>query len=566
MRNSKQVIDCLIIGHNEMNFADYEDKIRKMGPHTSAYRDLELNFIRHNQRPYTAAEVFNLFFSSPESSGQNKPLAMSETFSATISYLGTYLNRRGFSFDWLNSFQDSKKELAEKLSDTCFRAIAITTTLYVSVFPIIEIIDFVKRYQPQTKIIVGGPFIYTQYFSQEKASLEYLFQSVIDADFYVINPQGESALVEILRCLKNHLPLGPIPNVFRRTPGTVTWPRVSREKNSLDENMVNWELFAHRVGEYVNARTAISCPFHCSFCAFPKHAGEYQTAGIKQVEQELTSLDRIGSVKHVHFIDDTFNIPVKRFKDLLRMMIKNRFKFKWYSHFRCQFADREMIELMKESGCVGVFLGIESGSIPILKNMNKSVKKKQYLEGLELLKKQDILLYGSFIIGFPGETEETVRDTLRFIKESGLDFFRVQLWYCDPLTPIWQEREKYRLKGNSFKWSHATMDANRASDIVEQIFMSIEEPTWVPQYNFDFDTLFQLHHRGMDIESIKGFLRGFNRGVKEKLQSHSQADISLNLLEQIQQSLGEKHMHSGEPGPASQVEILDQFNAGFDFL
>jgi hypothetical protein len=111
------------------------------------------------------------------------------------------------------------------------------------------------------------------------------------------------------------------------------------------------------------------------------------------------------------------------------------------------------------------------------------------------------------------------------------------LWYCDPITPVWKEREKYGLKGTSFEWSHTTMDASRAADIVDQVFLSIEEPTWVPQYNFEFDTLFHLLHRGIEPEKIKGFLKCFNAGVKEKLRAHSRTDISLNLLDQIQQSL-----------------------------
>lgn len=568
----KKIIDCLIIGHNEMDFSGYEMKIRKMGTNTGAFRDLDLDFIRYNNKPCTASEVFNLFYSHETANKTQKklrPLTLGETFSATIAYLGTYLHQRGFSFDYINSFQDNKEELAEKLINYDFRVVAVTTTYYVSVFPIVEIMDFIKKYNQRVKVIAGGPFIYTQYRTQDPASLEYLFNSVIGADFYVINSQGEAALVEILRRLRDHLPFDyfePFPNVYHRAnevKGAKKWPPISRENNILSENMVKWDLFTDGVGEFANLRTSISCPFSCAFCGFPQHAGKYQVAGIEEVEKELRSLNKRETIKSVHFIDDTFNIPVKRFKEILRMMIKNKFRFKWYSHFRCQFADREMIELMRESGCEGVFLGIESGNDQVLKNMNKSAKVEKYLEGIRLLKEYDILTYGSFIIGFPGETDKTVQDSIRFIKESGLDFFRAQLWYCEPITPIWQDKEKYQLKGNSFEWSHSTMDSNKAADYVDEIFMSIERPVWVPQYNFECDALFHLLHRGLNIDQIKNFLQGFNNGVREKIKKHSQAEVSLNCINQIIKSLG------GEPdvggSPSQEIDIVEKFNADFDF-
>lgn len=532
-------IDCLLIGHNEMDFAEYEAGVRKMGTHTGGFRDLDLNFIRYRGRPTTAGEIFNLFSRDRDGNGM-EPLTPGETFSGTIAYLGTYLNRRGYSFHYINSFRDNKDELTEKLKSFTYRTIAITTTLYVSVFPITEIVDFINERRRGAKIVLGGPFIYTQYRTQNATYLDYLFNTVIGADYYVINPQGEAALVEILRHLKNGIPLPQIDNVYNKSTAEDQFPDVSRENNILAENMVDWELFSGGVGTYANLRTAVSCPFSCTFCSFPRHAGKYQTAGVEEIEKELISLDKIGTVKSVQFIDDTFNVPVKRFKEILRMMIRNKFGFKWYSHFRCQFADAEMIELMKESGCEGVFLGIESGNDGILKNMNKAVNVEKYLDGIDLLKKNEILSYGSFIIGFPGETGETAGDTLRFIQESGLDFYHAQLWYCEPITPIWNDREKYLLKGNGFEWSHRTMDSRGASDWVDKIFMSVEDPTWIPLNNFEFDAVFRLLHRGLNLHKIKRFIRSFNNGVRDKIKSPHREDAGFNCIEEIRKSLEEE--------------------------
>ncbi|MDQ1354616.1 MAG: anaerobic magnesium-protoporphyrin monomethyl ester cyclase, partial [Acidobacteriota bacterium] len=185
------------------------------------------------------------------------------------------------------------------------------------------------------------------------------------------------------------------------------------------------------------------------------------------------------------------------------------------------------------SGCEGVFLGIESGSNQVLKNMNKAADTEKYLKGIELLKEYGIITFGNFIIGFPGETDETVQDTIDFIETGGLDFFRVQLWYCEPITPIWKQKEVYDIRGDSFEWSHATMDSRRASDLVEKIFLTVKNSVWVPQYNFDFDTFWHLYHRGMSIEQIRKFLESFNLAVKEKLMDPFRKEASYESLERL---------------------------------
>ena len=565
----EKTIDCLLIGHNEMNFTDYEYSIRRMGVNSGAYRDLNLNFIQYNNERYTLPQIFNHFYCGNTSTGSSgsshTPFTLGETFSAGIAYLGSYLQRRAFTFDYVNSFQEEKEQLRVKLQQENILTIAVLTTLYVSPFPILEIIDFIKQYNRSAKIIVGGPYVTNLTRSagyREQGALEYALESM-GADFYVNSSQGEAALVNIIKALKTNSPVHQIRNIFYKTGDMSYTPTaVSREDNRLAENTVKWDLFANRLRSFVNLRTAISCPFSCAFCGFPQRAGKYQVIEVDDVETELNLLKEIPAVKHLAFIDDTFNVPLERFKEILRMMIRNNYDFKWHSHFRCQFADPETIELMKESGCEGVFLGIESGSNEILGNMNKKTTVEKYLKGLQLLKDNGILTYGSFIIGFPGETEETVQETIKFITQGGLDFFRVQLWYCEPITPIFKRQEEFQIEGESFEWSHKTMDSKRAADIVEDIFLSFEDPVWIPQYNFEFDGLFHLLHKGIPLEQVTRFLKAFNSGIKEKLNDPSRREVSAAVLRQLEETC----MGDGpaKPPPGKGKNILSGYNADFE--
>ncbi len=556
----RREIDCLLIGHNEINFEEYEKIAETMGMNSGAYRDLNLNFIRWNNKPYTAAGIFNLLM---DKEGTYKPLNFGETFSAAIAHLGSYLNRNGFTFNYVNSFQDEKDKLAEILKDNTIITIAILTTLYVFALPIIEIIDFVKKHNQQAKLVVGGPFISTQVRSQDRGALEYLFKDTIKADFYVNSSQGEATLVKIIGALKNNLPLDQVENILYKAGDKLLSTTVLEENNKLSENPVNWNLFAENIGPYVNLRTAISCPFSCAFCGFPERAGKYQTLDAEHIERELKILDSIGVVRNVNIVDDTFNIPKKRFREILEMMIKNKFKFKWHSFFRCQYADKETIEMMRESGCEGVFLGIESGNEHILKAMNKGSDLEKYMDGISLLKENGIVTFGSFIVGFPGETHETVKDTVKFIKESGLDFYRAQLWYSDPITPIWKEKEKYQIKGESFEWSHATMDSKTACDLIDEAFLDIEDPIWIPQYNFDFDSIWHLIHQGMSLDDVKDFLRAFYKGLKEKLLVPGQQEAGHEVIQQLMRIC--RGTGDFDNSLTEEPNIIEKYDAGFDY-
>lgn len=536
----KKEIDCLFIGHNEMNFTEYEEAIKRMGINSGAYRDLNLNFIRYNNKPYTISDLFNIFYyqndaDSDAAHSNEKPFYISESFNAAISYLGTYLHTRGYTFDYVNSFQCSKGELIEKMEKNDYLTIAIITTLYVSELPLLEIMKFIKSYDQRAKVIIGGPFVSTRIRTLEAEELNYLFSSIIDADIYINSSQGEKTLVDIIHALKNNQSIDGINNIYFKKDKKIVSTPVLREDNKLSENMVDWRIFERNVGEceYVNLRTAISCPFSCSFCGFPQHAGKYQTAGVDAIEGELITLCKIKSLNSIHFVDDTFNIPKERFKKILKMIIRNQFEFKWHSYLRCQFIDKETVELMRDSGCEGVFLGLESGNNQILKAMNKATHVEHYLKGIELLRENGIVTFGDFIIGFPGETDETVRDTVEFIEKSGLDFYRAQLWYYEHITPIFKERDSYKIKGDGFEWSHVTMNHKQACDIIENIFSSVKVPVWIPQYNFDFDSIWHLKHRGMSIDGIKKFLERFNAAVNNKLSHSSPDDVSYNALENI---------------------------------
>lgn len=535
--------DCLLIGFNDSNFESYVKIVSSMGTDSGAYRDLNLSFIEFNNRPYRALDMLTYLY--PENRDKvNKPFHNQNFLSPTILYLGSYLSKRGFTFDYINLFQLEKEKLKDKLINDPILTIAITTTFYVSINPILEIISFIKEYNNKAKIIIGGPFIDNQVTSMDRESVQGMFK-YIDADFYVISPEGEFALSNILQTLKeNSNNFNNIDNIAYIMDDGYCFTERSIEANSLEENQIDYNLFPqHEIGEFLSVRTAKSCPFACAYCGFPKRAGKYIYLSPERVEAELNAIRDIGQITTLTFLDDTFNVPRGRLKSILKMIIKNGYHFKWNCYFRADHSDDEMIELMKEAGCEGVFLGVESGSDLILKKMNKKARRKDYLQAIPKFKEVGITTHANLLVGFPGETDDTVHETVELIEETGPDFFRAQLWYCDPVTPIWQKKEEYGINGYAFNWSHNTMDYKTACDLIDEKFFFIKNSTWLPQSGFEFWSAFYLQRKGMTMDGIKGFVRTFNKIVEEQLINPDKKDVEPHMLELLRQYCDFKNPH-----------------------
>lgn len=537
-------VDCLFIGHNQIPFEEFERAVRKTAKNSGAFRDLSMNTLRANNVTYNASSAFNQFC-VPTRKGSVEAISHVEAFSAAIAYLGSYVAKRGFSFHYINAFQEQKAELQQMLSEYRYFVIVVITTLYVSGSPIIEVVRFIKDNAEKPFIAVGGPFVATKARTVSRERLETTFKS-IGADVYVNSSQGEAALVEILRARKEQRPLSDVPNIFFRSKDRFVSTETGVEDNPICDNMVDWSLFdPSATGRFVNVRTAISCPFSCSFCGFPEHAGKYQYADVSAVERELDSLVRHHpAVRFVTFTDDTFNVPPKRFKEILKMLIRRDYPFGWHSFFRCQFADEETVDLMKRSKCQSVFLGIESGSDAVLRHMNKGVTIEKYKRGVDLLQRTGIVTFANFIIGFPGETEKSVDETIKFIDAAGVDFFRAQLWYYEHITPIWRQREKYGIRGEGFRWSHSSMDSRAAADALDRVVLSVRNATRFPQHYFDYDNAMQLTYKGLSLEDVRQFLAAYDEGVKEKLRGDGSACASRATLELISSSIKRDGIYS----------------------
>jgi radical SAM PhpK family P-methyltransferase len=534
----KKYYDCIVIGHNEIPFERYEGLIRRFGTGTPAYRDLHMSFVTFDGKPMTYLDLLNAAHEKTAwQRNPGRPFISGDMPHLAASYLTNFLRRHGASATYISLFQSEKERLRELLAANPL-CVAITTTLYTMNFPAIEIVEFVRSCNPDVKIVIGGPLIanHARVYQESSAGAcasagQIPEQSPfvaelkdIGADIFVVEAQGELTLTRIVESLKANGDLSAVPNITYRDKGkfyqTATFP----ENNDLETSDIDWrQLLKISPSPTLQMRTARSCAFKCSFCNYPTRAGKLTLASLDTVLREFDSMRDAGGVQNVVFIDDTFNVPLERFKDICRAIIERQYGFNWFSYFRCSNSDEEAIDLMARSGCKGVFLGIESGSPSILKIMNKAASVEKYQEGIRRLRSCGIATFASFIVGFPGETAETLAETEAFIRSNAPDFFRAQLWYCEPGTPIQQHRDKYQIKGKGFQWTHATMNCKEAINHVERLLTEITEAQWLPQWAFDFWILPYLLGRGISINQVREFTAAANRLLKAEILGGTKA-------------------------------------------
>lgn len=517
----QDALDCVVIGYNDPPFEQYAGLLRQYGEDSEAYRDLKTSFVEVGGRKLNYVDLMNYVHDQAHGGGHGVgpgPFRSGEIPNLAAVYLTNALRRHGARAEYVNLFQYEKDRLSELLERDPL-CVAITTTFYVWNFPVNEMVQFIRERNERVRIVVGGPLVANHarnYVGEELVSA----LADLGADIFVNDSQGELTLWHVVEALRDGGDLSRVPNLLYFADGKLHSNPEEPEKNSLDENYIDWlGLSDGDLGATLQTRTARSCAFKCAFCNYPTRAGKLSLASLDTIEKELDSMHARGNVRNVVFIDDTFNVPLPRFKDICRLMIRKNYGFNWFSYFRCSNSDEEAVELMAQSGCKGVFLGIESGSPSILENMNKAASADFYRRGIEMLHRHGILTFGSFIVGFPGETAQTVAETVDFIRSTKVDFYRAQMWYNEAGTPIHKQKEKYAISGDGFVWTHGSMDSLEAMEHIERMLLSITESQWLPQWSFDFWFIPYILGKGVTLEQFKRFMATANRMLALEIAS-----------------------------------------------
>lgn len=187
--------------------------------------------------------------------------------------------------------------------------------------------------------------------------------------------------------------------------------------------------------------TSRGCPYHCIYCQASAMWGKIRLHSAKYVVEEIKMLYKKYNVEGICIVDDLFISDIGRVRKIVDGLKKEKLlgKIKYLVDGRANLINDETLEVLKEMGVVQISIGFESASKKILKYLkNGTVTLEQNYKAVETIKKHNIDIYGQFMIGTPGETEEDLLKTFNFIKDNHLTHSHLSITTPLPGTELWE--------------------------------------------------------------------------------------------------------------------------------
>lgn len=311
--------------------------------------------------------------------------------------------------------------------------ITFTTPLYSEARRLAKII---KELSQHTLIIAGGPRVSV---FPEDTLRDSLFDiaAIGEADFVI---------KDILE-----LPLEQVEGIIFKRGTTLIKNKERQQIQNLDLlPFPAWNLYNLRKYDRLSLsnqdappgylETSRGCPGDCVFCYRIIQKKKFRPKSARRVVDEIEYMLKVG-FREINILDDNFSTDLNRAKLICEEIIKRGIKFFWHSTngIRVDTVDRELLFMMKKSGCYRVAFGIESGNQDVLDKINKGIKLSQAEQAVKLAKLEGLETFGFFVLGLPPDTEKTMRDTINFAKKLKLDLAQFTIVVPYPGTRIFKE-------------------------------------------------------------------------------------------------------------------------------
>jgi len=217
-------------------------------------------------------------------------------------------------------------------------------------------------------------------------------------------------------------------------------------------------------GPYAFIVTSRGCPAGCTYCI--KHVSYGPTMRLRSPEKLLDEIETLVSlgVKNIHMYADLFTVNRGQVMAICAGLLERRIKIKWTCNSRVDFVDREMLHAMAASGCHYIAWGLESASKEILTHARKGVDAERAKQSLAWAREAGILNWGYFIIGLPGETVATIKQTIAFSKSLPLDIALFHIAAPYPGTPFFFEVMRNNWFRPNVRWEEVDMDESTVLD------------------------------------------------------------------------------------------------------
>jgi anaerobic magnesium-protoporphyrin IX monomethyl ester cyclase len=356
-----------------------------------------------------------------------------------LGYIAARLKENGITVDIVDCTFLDEGEALKRVRRSSPEIIGIQSMFSVKR----KALEFARLLRGDCKLLIGGGPLPTSNPSE--------FLQDFDV---VVMGEGEETMLELVCCFEKGSDLSNIRGIAYKENGHVRiTPRREFIKDIDGIPFPARELFANSAYKDYHMRrfgytitpvmTSRGCPYNCDFCSRPVFGETYRARSPRNVVDEIEEVISLG-YDRIWFADDCFTLGRSRLMEICDEMIRRRLRIGWECLSRVDSVDGEVMEKMKRAGCMRVFFGIESGNDSILALMKKKATIEQARKAVCLAKLSAIEVGAFFIVGYPGETDETILDTVRFASSLPLDYLSFTLPYPIPGTPLY-ERVKDRM-------------------------------------------------------------------------------------------------------------------------
>ncbi len=380
-------------------------------------------------------------------------------FPLGLGYIARTLMVAGHSIDVLdiNANRWTPEEVEDRIRELSFDAAGITSMItdYKQVKWLCSII---KKYHGDRPVIIGGglPSVVPELVLRET-----------EADIVVIG-EGEATITELIDVLGTSGDLSAVKGIWYRRSGIIHSNPPRELLPSLDDiPFPAWELFPMDIYtsglalgfeapiKNLNMISSRGCSYRCIYCDHSIFGYRFRSRSVDNMIEEMKLLKERYGIKAVAFVDDLLILNKKRVYEFCKQMTGNDMNMMWSCNGRVNLIDENLLREMKSAGCVLMGYGIESGSQSILTEMNKKTTVDQAKRAIDMTWRSGITPFPYMMIGMPGETEETINETVEFCKEIGI----VEgFGYAAPIpgTPLydkaWESGKISSLKDLVEKW------------------------------------------------------------------------------------------------------------------
>lgn len=342
----------------------------------------------------------------------------------------------------LNIGNNADSFLKEEIrrEDPTFVGITFTTPLYSEAKRLGGII---KEIKPDTTLIAGGAHA-TTFPKEIVESSAFDMVAVGEADF----------IMRDLLVTENRKNIKGL--VFKENGKIIDTGRAEYLDNLDNLPLPAWELYdlkkynrislSNRESPPGYLETSRGCPWGCVFCNKNIQGRKFRPKGVKRVVDEIEHMLTMG-FKEINILDDTFSTDINRAKAICDEVINRSLKFPWHplNGIRVDRVDKELFIKMKKSGCYKVSFGIESGNQNVLDAIDKRINLQQVRDAVRWAREVGFETFGYFMIALPGDTEETIEDTIRFAKELKLDMAKFNITIPLPGTKMFDDWDRLEL-------------------------------------------------------------------------------------------------------------------------